>query len=163
MEDLTTDKFRKLTHHEASQFAAMLLAGAPVVDAVGYFFPEDVHEAFIAEAVEMWPAQEEVLKALQKISGGEAWHTMSDEARSQLALRKHFNEMAYYLWTNNYTELDGSGKVKADTCREALREKASGLAGKDSPIVRFYHDLLNRVESEVMVMPVPAPMSKLES
>jgi hypothetical protein len=154
-------KQRVLEEEEAAQFAAMLLAGAPVVDAVGYFFPEDVHEAFVAEAIEEWPVQKEVLEALQRYTGGEAWHKMSDEARSELALRKHFNEMAYYLWTNNYTELDGSGKVKADTCREALREKASGLAGKDSPIVRFYHDLLNRVESEVMVMPVPA--SKLES
>lgn len=154
-------KQRMLDEEEASQFAAMLLAGAPVVDAVGYFFPEDVHEAFVADAIEEWPVQKEVLEALQRCSGGEAWHKMSDEARSELALRKHFNEMAYYLWTNNYTELDGSGKVKADTCRQALQDKASGIAGQDSPIARFYHDLLNRVESEVMVMPVPAP--KLES
>ena len=154
-------KQRMLDEEEASQFAAMLLAGAPVVDAVGYFFPEDVHEAFVAEAIEEWPVQKEVLEALQRYTGGEAWHKMSDEARSELALRKHFNEMAYYLWTNNYTELDGSGKVKADTCRQALQDKALGIAGQDSPIARFYHDLLNRVESEVMVMPVPAP--KLES
>jgi hypothetical protein len=154
-------KQRVLEEEEAAQFAAMLLAGAPVVDAVGYFFPEDVHEAFVAEAIEEWPVQKEVLEALQRYTGGEAWHKMSDEARSELALRKHFNEMAYYLWTNNYTELDGSGKVKADTCRQALQDKASGIAGQDSPIARFYHDLLNRVESEVMVMPVPA--SKLES
>ena len=45
-------KQRMLDEEEASQFAAMLLAGAPVVDAVGYFFPEDVHEAFVAEAIE---------------------------------------------------------------------------------------------------------------
>ena len=144
---------RLLDEEEASQFAAMLLAGAPVVDAVGYFFPDDAHDAFIADAVEEWPVQKEVLEAIQRYTGGEAWHTMSDEARSELALRKHFNEMAYYLWTNNYTELDGSGKVKADTCRQALQDKASGLAGKDSPIARFYHDLLNRVEREVVVMP----------
>ena len=86
---------------------------------------------------------------------------MSDEARSELALRKHFNEMAYYLWTNNYTELDGSGKVKADTCRQALQDKASGIAGQDSPIARFYHDLLNRVEREVVVM--PAQVSTMEN
>jgi hypothetical protein len=144
---------RLLDEEEASQFAAMLLAGAPVVDAVGYFFPDDAHDAFIADAVEEWPVQKEVLEAIQRYTGGEAWHTMSDEARSELALRKHFNEMAYYLWTNNYTELDGSGKVKADTCRQALQDKASGIAGQDSPIARFYHDLLNRVEREVVVMP----------
>ena len=152
---------RLLDEEEASQFAAMLLAGAPVVDAVGYFFPDDAHDAFIADAVEEWPVQKEVLEAIQRYTGGEAWHTMSDEARSELALRKHFNEMAYYLWTNNYTELDGSGKVKADTCRQALQDKASGLAGKDSPIARFYHDLLNRVEREVVVM--PAQVSTMEN
>lgn len=152
---------RLLDEEEASQFAAMLLAGAPVVDAVGYFFPDDAHDAFIADAVEEWPVQKEVLEAIQRYTGGEAWHTMSDEARSELALRKHFNEMAYYLWTNNYTELDGSGKVKADTCRQALQDKASGIAGQDSPIARFYHDLLNRVEREVVVM--PAQVSTMEN
>ena len=152
---------RLLDEEEASQFAAMLLAGAPVVDAVGYFFPDDAHDAFIADAVEEWPVQKEVLEAVQRYTGGEAWHTMSDEARSELALRKHFNEMAYYLWTNNYTELDGSGKVKADTCRQALQDKASGIAGQDSPIARFYHDLLNRVEREVVVM--PAQVSTMEN
>ena len=152
---------RKLNEDEAAAFAAMLLAGAPVVDAVGYFFPDDAHESFIADAVETWPVQSEVLDALQRYSGGEAWHTMSDEARCELALRKHFNEMAYYLWTNNYTELDGAGKVKADTCRQALQEKASGLAGKDSPIARFYRDLLTRVENEVVAM--PSPITRLEN
>ena len=152
---------RLLDEEEASQFAAMLLAGAPVVDAVGYFFPDDAHDAFIADAVEEWPVQKEVLEAIQRYTGGEAWHTMSDEARSELALRKHFNEMAYYLWTNNYTELDGSGKVKADTCRQALQDKASGIAGQDSPIARFYHDLLNRGEREVVVM--PAQVSTMEN
>ena len=152
---------RLLDEEEASQFAAMLLAGAPVVDAVGYFFPDDAHDAFIADAVEEWPVQKEVLEAIQRYTGGEAWQTMSVEARSELALRKHFNEMAYYLWTNNYTELDGSGKVKADTCRQALQDKASGIAGQDSPIARFYHDLLNRVEREVVVM--PAQVSTMEN
>tara|TARA_R100001143_G_C3332307_1_gene120078 strand:+ start:416 stop:895 length:480 start_codon:yes stop_codon:yes gene_type:complete len=152
---------RLLDEDEASQFAAMLLAGAPIVDAVGYFFPDDAHEAFLADAIEDWPVQKEVLEAIQRYTGGEAWHTMTDEARSELALRKHFNEMAYYLWTNNYTELDGSGKVKADTCRQALQEKASGIAGQDSPIARFYHDLLNRVEREVVVM--PAQVSTMEN
>lgn len=152
---------RLLDEDEASQFAAMLLAGAPIVDAVGYFFPDDAHEAFLADAIEDWPVQKEVLEAIQRYTGGEAWHTMTDEARSELALRKHFNEMAYYLWTNNYTELDGSGKVKADTCRQALQDKASGIAGQDSPIARFYHDLLNRVEREVVVM--PAQVSTMEN
>ena len=152
---------RLLDEDEASQFAAMLLAGAPIVDDVGYFFPDDAHEAFLADAIEDWPVQKEVLEAIQRYTGGEAWHTMTDEARSELALRKHFNEMAYYLWTNNYTELDGSGKVKADTCRQALQDKASGIAGQDSPIARFYHDLLNRVEREVVVM--PAQVSTMEN
>ena len=152
---------RLLDEDEASQFAAMLLAGAPIVDAVGYFFPDDAHEAFLADAIEDWPVQKEVLEAIQRYTGGEAWHTMTDEARSELALRKHFNEMAYYLWTNNYSERDGSGKVKADTCRQALQDKASGIAGQDSPIARFYHDLLNRVEREVVVM--PAQVSTMEN
>jgi hypothetical protein len=137
---------RPLTTTEADQFALMLLSGAPVSDAVRYFLDPLSPEAFLVEAADQWPSQHEVLDALQRYTGGEVWHKMSDEQRLETAIKKHYNEMAYFLWTVNYVECSGNDKLKADTCRTALEVKLAGMAGQESPLSRFYHDMLAKYE-----------------
>ena len=124
----------------------ILLSGAPVTDAVRYFLPATASDADRAVATEQWPAQAEVLEAIQRYTGGEAWHQMADQDRMSVALKKHYNEMAYYLWTANYAEMTGNEKLKADTCRVALETKLAGMAGQESPLARFYHDMLAKYE-----------------
>jgi hypothetical protein len=137
---------RPLVEAEADQFALMLLAGAPVTDAVRYFLDPLTPEELLAEAAERWPQQAEVLDALQRYTGGETWHKMTDQQRLETAVKKHYNEMAYFLWTVNYVECTGNDKLKADTCRQALEVKLAGLAGQDSPLSRFYHEMLAKYD-----------------
>ena len=137
---------RPLTSPEADQFALMLLSGAPVTDGIRYFLDPLTPDELLAEAADQWPQQSEVLDALQRYTGGEAWHTMTDQQRLEIAIKKHYNEMAYYLWTVNYVEADGQDKLKADTCRQALETKLAGLAGQESPLARFYHDMLAKYD-----------------
>ena len=139
---------RILTTREAGAFAAMVLTGAPIAEAVRYFWDEEQTEAVLIECEETWPMQAAVLKALEQQSGGEPWHELGDETRLDLALKKHYNEMAYFLWTTNYTECDGASKLKSDTCRQAIEAKVAGMAGKESPLASFYHDLLQRYEQQ---------------
>ena len=137
---------RVLNEPEAEQFALMLLSGAPIRDSVGYFLDENSPEEVVLDAAETWPGQDEVLIALEKYTGGQAWHKMSDQQRLEVALKKHYNEMAYFLWSSNYAEIDGKERLKADTCRSALEVKVAGMAGQDSPLARFYSDMLDKYD-----------------
>lgn len=137
---------RKLSPAEAEQFALILLSGAPLSDALSYFLPVGSPPEFMESAAADWPNQTEVVDALKKFSGGEDWHRLSDEQRLEIAIKKHYNEMAYFLWTTNYSESTGNEKLKADTCRTAIETKLAGLAGQDSPLSRFYHDMLAKYE-----------------
>jgi hypothetical protein len=42
--------------------------------------------------------------------------------------------------------MTGNDKLKADTCRIALETKVAGMAGQESPLARFYHDMLSKYE-----------------
>ena len=142
------DKIRKLTGREATDFASMVLSGAPVAEVVPYFCPDDATEDRLLQAEASWPMQPEVLVAIEIQTGGVPWHQLGDDRRLDVSLRKHYNEMAYFLWTTNYASCDGASKLKADTCRTAIEAKVAGMAGKESPLASFYHDLLQRYEGE---------------
>ena len=139
---------RKLTTREAAQFASMVLSGAPAGEVVRYFWPANTSEDLLAASEDEWPMQPEVLEALQQQTGGMPWHQLSDDQRLDLSLKKHYNEMAYFLWTTNYAECGGSEKMKSDTCRQAIETKVAGMAGRESPLAQFYHDLLTRYDQQ---------------
>ena len=142
---------RILNEPEADQFALMLLSGAPIGDAVRYFLDENTPEEVVMDAAGQWPGQDEVLVAMQRYTGGEAWHKMTDQQRLEPALKKHYTEMAYFLWSTNYVEVDGKERLKADTCRQSLEVKVAGMAGQDSPLSRFYSDLLAKYDHKGQV------------
>mgnify|MGYP003639603882 FL=1 len=142
------DPIRKLTDREAAEFARILLSGAPVPEAVQYFWDGPIEEAVHQACVETWPTQPVVLKTIRQLTGGEVWHQQTDQSRLDVSLTKHYNELAYFLWTTNYAECDGATKLKADTCRQAIEAKVAGMAGRESPLAQFYHDLLTRYDAE---------------
>jgi hypothetical protein len=41
-----------------------------------------------------------------------------------------------------------SGAPVPDTCRQSIEAKVAGMAGRESPLAQFYHDLLNRYDQE---------------
>ena len=138
---------RTLTQQEAEQFVMMVLSGAPVSEVVRYFWDEPLSDEELLVYEEAWPSQPEVLVVMERMTGG-TWHRMSDEKRLDASLAKHYNEMAYFLWTTNYASSAGADKLKADTCRQAIEAKVAGMAGRESPLAQFYHDLLSRYEQQ---------------
>ena len=138
---------RTLTKKEAELFVLMVLSGAPVPEVVRYFCDPSLTDAELVPGG-YTPALSEVLAALETLSGGAPWHQLKDDARLDVSLRKHYNEMAYFLWTTNYAEIGGSDKLKADTCRQSIEAKVAGMAGRESPLAQFYHDLLSRYDQQ---------------
>ena len=132
----------KLTAEQAEEFARIVLSGVPTHRAARYFLPPHVEAAEVQDASNEFYRQAEVQAALEKLTGGVPWQRMSKDERLSIALDKHYAELAFFLWSNNYSDLDGAGKQKADTCRQALEAKVAGTAGKGNAMERFYEDLL---------------------
>lgn len=132
------------TKEQATQFALMTMAGCPAEDALRYFIPEDavVDSLSLAQWAKAWPRHRLVMAAMVELQGGD-WAALNPQARIQLALEKHYNEMAYYLYSHNYAAITHPNeKNKADTCRAALEIKAAGLSGKMDALSAFWSDLM---------------------
>ena len=132
---------QKLNDTEAQQFALLLMAGVSPASAATYFLPSKVQDEALQEAAQTWCHQREVMKHVEAMSGG-PWEKLTKEQRLQVALDKMYAEMAFFLWSHSYGDLQGLDRQKADTCRAALEAKLAGTAGKGNAIERFYEDLL---------------------
>lgn len=135
---------RKLALFEAQQFALLLMAGAPVTVACSYLLPRGAGEEDLRDAAECWPRQAEVLEELQVLTGGQPWQMLSKEERLKVALDKHYAEMAFFMWTHNYGELNGADRQKSDICRSALEAKIAGTAGTNNPLEAFYAEIIKQ-------------------
>lgn len=142
---------------EALQFALMLKAGLPTSDAIVYFFPEDFPAAELEAEHQRWRKSKVVAKACEKVQG-RPWVEMTLDQQIQFSIDKHYAEMAYYLYSHNYSELQGADKTKADTCRVALEAKLAGMAGKLDALSSFFADL----KSGKVALPQPAKQPVLQ-
>ena len=131
-----------LSEANAHAFARMIHAGAPAEEAAKYFVTAHATREDILAAAQDWALQPDVVSAYEALSGGQKFEDFTDrDERRRYALEKHYDEMAFVLYSTNYAQLTGTDKTKADTCREALEKKLAGLAGKD-PLMDFWTDLL---------------------
>jgi hypothetical protein len=133
----------------ARQFALMIQTGVPAADAMRYFLPdgESADPKLLQQAGERWLRDPAVRAAQVALNKGE-WSDLTPEDRIKLALEKHYNEMAYFLYTTNYGELDGPRKSKADSCRDSLERKLAGMSGKMDALTRFYEDMIVKARAE---------------
>lgn len=129
------------TVEQAKAFAEFILAGVPAEDAIAYADPELAIEVR-AECATRWKRHPSVLSAQIVLMGGQ-WTRLSEDERMRQALRKHYNEMAYFLATHNYGELETAKASKADKCREALETKLAGMAGKKDALTQFWADAMS--------------------
>lgn len=128
------------TKDEALQLALMLKSGMPSGDAIRYFFEADCPPDRLLFEHERWMRSDQLQSALKQVNG-KPWQDLSLEERIQFAIDKHYSEMAYFLYANNYAELVGADKLKADTCRQALEAKLAGQSGKMSALSLFWDDV----------------------
>lgn len=128
-----------ITKDQALQYALMLKSGMPSVDCMGYFYPDQDVAGLIA-LVKEWHKSELVQKAILATQG-KPWQDMSLDEQIRFAIDKNYSEMAYYLYSHNYSTLDGTAKQKADTCRTALEQKVAGTAGQMNPLTTFWNEI----------------------
>lgn len=129
------------TKEEALQFALMLKAGMPASSAIWYFFDDpDEDPTRVQFELERW-VRSKTVRAAINIVQGKSWEKMTLAEQIQFAIDKHYAELAYFLYSHNYSELSGQDKSKADTCRAALEAKLAGMAGKMDALSRFFEDV----------------------
>lgn len=127
---------------QAFEFVLMLETGLNAATALSYFFDDP---STIEIALIHWPGHRAVLKAFERIHS-KPWQQLDPSERIEMALKKHYSEMAYYLWTHHYGETWGREAEKADKCRLALEQRLAGTAGL-SPLEKFWKDW-TRVQAE---------------
>lgn len=116
----------------------MLQAGAPVLRAIEYFTGTDNPSA--PDIAYAWLHSHVVRREMKRLEGT-SFEEKSSEERWRSALDRHYDQMAYFLYHNNYNDLQGPDKQKADACRLALEAKVAGMAGKGDALTRFFDDL----------------------
>ena len=137
----------QLTREIADQVALILGSGMPLAEAVRYFIdPETLADQpeLVRQLTDRWATNKLLADAVTRVQG-KSWNLMSLEERINLAINKHYCEMAYYLYSRNYTELEGAARLKADVCRDALEKKLAGTAGQRDALAAFLADVKNGV------------------
>lgn len=139
---------------QAHQFALMLSAGMPSVEALPYFFPEASRDD-LESLHGSWMRSKEVERAIAHLQG-KPWQDMGVEERIKFSVDKHYTEMAYYLYSRNYVELFGQDRDKADTCRKALEAKLAGTSGQLTGIEKWWNDVKMGVVKLPTLTTIPA-------
>jgi hypothetical protein len=117
----------------------MLNAGMPVEHIMTYFLPDSTPGERSSVAAG-WTRSRLLQDAIKELQGDE-WHLLSLDDRIQKSIDKHYSELAYFLYTHNYSDASGMEKTKSDTARVVLETKLAGNAGKNDPLSQFYSDL----------------------
>lgn len=125
----------------ASEVALMIASGMPSIEAVAYFV-SDPDPGLIKHVHDAWMAHAHIADAILRLQG-KAWHKMSADQRLQWAKDKAYAEMAYFVYSHNYSDLGGADLAKYDNCRKAIETKLAGMEGKVEGMQAFWNDLLS--------------------
>lgn len=142
------------TRDDADKFVLILSTGMPSWQAIQYFAEEGTTKDQLQDLHNRWIRSKAVADAIKR-SQGKSWEEMTLHERMTKAIDKQYTEMAYFLCANNYNDLTGADRAKADTCRAALEAKVAGLAGKMDALSRFFDDVVaNRVKMPAVPQPI---------
>ena len=140
----------------ADQFALMIESGMPSMEAIGYFADAEIaaDPSLLRSIHDRWMKSSVVRASLLALQG-KPWQGMDLMEKIRYSIDRHYAQMAYYLYTHNYTELTAQEKAKADTCRQVLEAKLAGRAGKETPIEEFFRDI---AEGKVKLVAKPTTL-----
>ena len=147
------------TKQTALEFAIMLRAGMPSLEALRYFVEEE-HALEPSELLTLhavWMKSKLVRSALLSLQG-KTWQEMTLEEQMKVALDQHYAQLAYYLYSHNIADLTTTEKMKSDTARQALEAKLAGMAGQTSALDRWFAD----VQAGRVVLPGLSPASPVK-
>lgn len=129
----------KPTEDQALQFCVMLQAGLPASEAIRYFIDSD-DPLTLATSLQTWQRSPAVKKALITLQG-KSWTEMSLDEQCKAALNIHYAGLAFFLYSNNFSEVGPTDKAKLDTARQAIEAKLAGMAGKTDALSQFLSDV----------------------
>lgn len=130
----------KLDKETARQFAILRSSGIPELEVMNYFAEEGQTIADLRTQLGYWLRSKTVQDAILMIQG-KPWEDMSLEEKIKNSIDKHYTEVAYFLFSHNYAELEGAGRTKADICRQVLETKLAGMSGKTDALSKFWADM----------------------
>ncbi len=125
---------------QADLAAVLLFAGLSIDDVLRRMYPDASDEA-VAEAAIDWLRSEQMARATDVVLGGR-WETLDPDRRLELALNKHYAELARFLLTVNFRDADGLDLKKLESAREALSAKVEGREGAGDLMVAFLKDVM---------------------
>lgn len=129
------------TEAQAYEFAKLLRSGVPQPDALGYILGPGLDAHTTHSVLALWLRSPAVRDALATLNGG-AWPVLAPEARLDVALDKHYAEMAYFLYTHDFEQATGPELRKLDTARTALEAQRTGRLQQNSPFMKFLATIL---------------------
>lgn len=145
------------TESQALEFAKLLRAGVPQPDALCYVLGA-VEPGIIELALPRWMRSRLVVDALATLNGGR-WPALDHDARLDIALDKHYAEMAHYLYTHDYDSADGPTLRKLDAARTSLESLRTGRMQENSPFVKFLRSILAPKSTPAPMLGLPEATS----
>jgi hypothetical protein len=137
----------------------MMNAGMAPDQAIIYFLGDgDWTPGAINAVLDRWLGSQAVKRAWKVVMGG-AWQDLDLDRRIGFALDKHYSELAYFLYTHNYSSVGGSDLTKANTARGVLETKVAGMAGKGDALTQFMAELQSgklKLGQPLKVLPAPS-------
>lgn len=124
----------------AMQFAIIISSGMPHAEAIRYFYPDEENPTNLRALLNQWLKLDVVKEAILALEG-KAWQERTLEEKIKFSIDKHYSELAYFLYSHNYAELEGAARAKADVCRQTLETKLAGMAGKMDALSSFWADV----------------------
>ncbi len=116
-------------------FADLVDAGFSRALAAMVAEPELVPEA-AEETAAAWERDAVVEARQRELMGGE-WRTLTSQQRMVYALRKHYNQIAFFVATGNWGEATGAELTKLNVGRDVL-EKAGATLPKLDPAAEVW-------------------------
>lgn len=115
----------------------------PSMQAIVYFVDAEIEaDPNLVKSIHDKWLRSGVVRAAILALQGKPWQGMDLMEKLRYSVDRHYAQMAYYLYTHNYSELTAQEKAKADTARQVLEAKLAGRAGKETPLEEFTRELL---------------------
>lgn len=154
--------------------ARLLMSGVPAERSLAYldadYFDQCVNDGDkerkkLTTWLRRWTNSPVLLAETTRLNGGE-WQALESDRRLQIALDKHLAELAYLLYSRNYTD-DDAPVAKMNAARESLMTHLeAGDGGSNAPWMQFVKDAMaGKLEEMGFVVPpvVPVPEKVKES
>jgi hypothetical protein len=144
------------SNKDAWQLALMVQAGMPPIDAIRYFYPDEDNGSVLVRLAAAWGKSNAYQESTRRLQG-KIFSEMGLDERINYTLELHYSQLAYFLYSNNYSTMNPAECKKADTCRQALETKLAGNAGIANPLVQFWNDVKSGKTVLAPATPTPAP------